>query len=140
MRRALLPTLAFVGIFAATLSPAFAVCTANKTCSVGSPPSVSCSGSSSCSVLSNGVNCDGIITFCSGCSVDYYCPSPPFSRPFILYCTGISSCSIDSTNHSITCDDASSNTYPFGRVTGNSITYVCEDCEAHPNECDQAPL
>jgi hypothetical protein len=124
MRRALLWTVVFVAIFAVALPPAFAdQCTATKNCSGGA--AAQCQGMSTCQVLSNGVQCDGVTTSCpsGGCSVEYYCPMPPFSYPFILSCSGSSSCSTNSSSHSITCD---------------GTTFTCSYCELRPNECDQA--
>ena len=58
MRRALLRTFAFVGIFATTLSPAFAQCAAEYYCPNGFV--FSCIGTNSCSVNapSQTITCD----------------------------------------------------------------------------------
>ena len=124
MRRALLSSVVLAAIFAVAQSPAFAdQCSATKSCTGGG--TAQCSGSSSCLVQSNGVECDGTPVACpsTGCFEEYYCPMPPFNYPFILSCTGSSSCSKNLSSHSITCD---------------GTTYTCQACESHPNECDQA--
>jgi hypothetical protein len=139
MRRALLHALVFAGIFATTLSPAFASqCTATKVCGGGTP--VQCQGTTSCQALSNGVECDGIPTSCSSpsngdCYMEYYCPNG-----FIFFCSGTNSCSTNTTSQTISCDQTGPNSYPGGVYNSSTglTTYSCSYCDSHPNECDAA--
>ena len=118
-------TLTLVGLVAALAllgaSPALAgSCSATQQCSGGG--SVSCTGSSTCSVGSDFVECDGTRTYCqvttNPCDVSYRCPTPPYSQPWGLYCTDrTGQCSSDPFNHSITC---------------GSTTYTCDACENSP--------
>lgn len=133
MRRALLRTLAFTAIFAATLSPAFAQCTATRDCGGGT--SAQCQGTTSCQALSNGVECDGIQQTCSppqsACYMEYYCPNG-----FIFFCSGTNVCSTNTASQTITCDETSPSSYPGGVKVGNLTTYSCSYCDSYPNECD----
>lgn len=137
MRRALLQTFAFVGIFATTLSPAFAQCTAIRDC--GGGLFVQCTGTTSCQALSDGVDCDGNQATCpapppppdAACYVDYYCPNG-----FVFTCSGTNTCSTDTPSQTITCDETASSPYPGGVKVGNLTTYYCSYCDSHPNECD----
>jgi hypothetical protein len=135
MIRALLQTF-IVGIFATTLSPAFAQCAAIRDCGGGT--SVQCQGTTSCQALSNGVDCDGTQRTCSpppgaACYIDYYCPNG-----FIFSCSGTNACSTNTTSQTITCDETTPSGYPGGVKVGNLTTYYCSYCDSHPNECDSA--
>lgn len=138
MRRALLQTLAFVGIFAITLSPVFAQCTATRDCDIGI---ALCQGTTSCQALSNWVDCDGIQTTCpqpppeEACTVEYYCPNG-----FVFFCSGTNYCSADTASQTITCDETTPSGYPGGVKVGNLTTYYCSYCDSHPNECDALPM
>lgn len=135
MRRALLRIFVFAGIFAATLSPAFAQCTATRDC-VGSSP-VQCQGTTSCQTTSNGVDCDGTPTTCSSsagaCYLEFYC-----QNGFIFFCSGTNTCSTNTSSQTITCDETGPSSYPGGIRVGNLTTYFCSYCDSHPNECDSA--
>ena len=135
MRRALLQAFAFAGIFAATLSPAFAQCTATRDCGGGT--FAQCQGTTSCQALSNGVQCDGTPSTCSpphgACYLELYC-----QNGFIFFCSGTNTCSTDITNQTITCDETTPSGYPGGVKVGNLTTYSCSYCDSHPNECDSA--
>ena len=115
MRRAFLTALCLTAAIL-TGTAAFADgCSAVLTCTGGQ--TVQCSGSSTCSLASNGVNCDGLFYSCpqptSGCPAQYTCPTPPYSLAWYLRCFG-SSCLTDPNTNSITCDGQ---------------TYTCDDCE-----------
>jgi hypothetical protein len=88
-------------------------CSATKTCASG--PAKTCNGVSTCQVLTTGVRCDGVTTSCgTACSISYDCPVPPFTKEWFLSCTGTSSCTRNTSNHSITCD---------------GTTKTCQACE-----------
>lgn len=133
MKRVLLWTCAFAGIFASTLPPAFAQCTATRVCGGGT--SVQCQGTTSCQALSNGVDCDGVQQTCSppqgACYLELYC-----QNGFIFFCSGTNTCSTNTANQTITCDETAPSPYPGGVKVGNLTTYSCSYCDSHPNECD----
>lgn len=136
MRRALLQTVAFVGIFNVIQSPAFAQCTATRDCGGGTP--AQCQGTTSCRAVSNGVECDGVQTTCTSsppgaCYMEYYCPNN-----FIFWCSGNSTCTVNTSSHTITCDQTGPNPYPGGQTVAGLTTYSCSYCDSHPNECDSA--
>jgi hypothetical protein len=114
-----------------TGTAAFAdVCYAEKSCPGGH--TVQCSdtttGTSTCSVLSNGVQCatTGTITcpqVTTGCPAQYTCPTTVYSQPWVVYCNG-SSCSKDPINHSVTCDGTTS-TCDYCEYWYNRGLYAC---------------
>jgi hypothetical protein len=113
MKRALL-TFAWIVAFSCSLPPAFAdSCNASKSCTDGMTKS--CSGASSCLVLTNGVRCDNQSQFCATtCSANLTCPWIN-GRQYQLTCSGYSSCAVGDDQYSVICD---------------GVTKTCDDCEA----------
>ncbi|HYO14783.1 MAG TPA: hypothetical protein VE685_16445 [Thermoanaerobaculia bacterium] len=100
MKRLCLLLAALAVVFLVHDDLAVAGCTADKTCPNGTV--ISCTGSSSCLVGLNYVDCDGRRTTCpnTSCSSTIVCP-PPY-QPWRLSCSSLSGpCSKTST--SVTC-------------------------------------
>lgn len=96
-------------------------CSAWQDCSDGS--TVDCSGSSSCIVGSDYVECDGTRTSCPQtiCDVSLICPSPPYSSAWYIQCSA--------SNSSETCETGTD----YIRC-GNTYKY-CDDCESGKQLC-----
>jgi hypothetical protein len=120
MKKVVAPML-MIACLAVLAAPAQAnpICYASQDCSGGG--TVSCSGTSTCSVGTNAVMCDGNTVSCSpgptACPDYLICPSPPYSQPF-----SVGNCwwatSVSCTATSMTCD---------------GTTYSCDACESAYN-------
>ena len=118
MKRLLVVT-SMVICFGVLASPAQAGCNATQNCPSGG--TVSCSGSSVCSVASNSVTCDGTPQTCPSCPSHLTCPSPPYSQPWTLGCSGpATSCSATS-------------------LTCGGQTQSCDACEASYASAPSSP-
>lgn len=127
MSKTLLITLATALLLPLALVPpadAGGSCSAWVDCSDGSTKD--CTGSSSCLVGSNYVECDGSRWTCptsSGttCTAQLTCPSPPYSQEWFISCTDSSG-----NNDCITGTDY---------VSCNGETTTCQECEDGPFTC-----
>lgn len=115
--------LALVLVLAPAPDAAAGSCSAQQSCSDGS--SISCTGSSSCLVGADYVECDGTRTTCPGCDATYTCPTPEYDQAYVLYCsTSSGTCSVDNFNDSVTC---------------GSTTRTCAGCQAGLYPCIVPP-
>lgn len=122
-RIALILCCAFVAVLGTTTAGFAGTCSAWQDCSDGS--TVDCSGTSSCIVGSDYVECDGVRNSCSDiCDASLICPSPPFSQAWYIECTANSSTD--------TCTEGTD----YVRC-GTEYVY-CEDCESGPVFCVSA--